>query len=446
MTKIAIAASAASLALGAMASAAPAIEPEPRVRGPQFARAEDRPSNLTEVLADLNKSFEAFKVENEKKLADLKKGVDDVVSTEKMARIDTDITELTKLSEETKAALEAIKLGGGGDAPDADVQAHATAWNQWMRRGAQQVEDSLGELQVKAALTTQSDPDGGYLVPEEVESGIDRVLGTVSAIRSLARVVQIGTNDYKKLVNLGGTGSGWVGEEQARPETATPTLSEILISSGEIYANPAVTQRTLDDAAFNVETWLADEVAIEFAEQEGVAFWSGNGINKPRGISTYDKVANGSYAWGKLGFVKTGAAADFHADVPADAIIDLYYSLKSGYRAGAAFLTSDATLSSVRKFKDGQDNYLWAPPTADMPATVLGKPVYTDDNLDAVGAGAFPMAFGNFARGYLITDRVGIRVLRDPYTNKPYVHFYTTKRVGGGVVNFEAIKLLKVSA
>lgn len=436
MTKIALAASAAPLAL---ASA-------PRVRGVVAARAKADPQNLEDTLAELNTSFEAFKAENEAKLAEVKKGFDDVVQTEKVERINADITALTKLAEDTKAAVDALKVGGGGgSAPDADKQAHAQAFNKWFRRGNQQVEDSLHDLQVKAGLTTQSDPDGGYLVPDEMEQGIDRVLGTVSAIRGLARVVNVGTDEYAKLVSLGGASSGWVGEEDSRSETDTPTLSKVVVNSGEIYANPAATQRSLDDAAFDVESWLAEEVSIEFAEQEGAAFWSGNGVDKPRGIRSYTTVANASYAWGKIGFVTTGAAATFASADPADAIIDLYYALRSGYRNGASFLTSDAVLGTVRKFKDGQDNYLWAPPTADMPATILGKPVATDDNVDALSAGAFPLAFGNFQRGYLITDRLGVRVLRDPYTNKPNVHFYTTKRVGGAVVNFEAIKLLKCS-
>jgi HK97 family phage major capsid protein len=257
--------------------------------------------------------------------------------------------------------------------------------------------------------------------------------------------VQVGTDEYAKLVSLGGAQSGWVGEEAARPETGTPTLSKILITSGEIYANPMATQRSLDDAAFDAEAWLAEEVSIEFAEKEGAAFWNGNGLNKPKGVRNYTAVANASYSWGKVGFVVTGAAAAFASSNPADAIIDLHYSLRAGYRNGATFLTSDAVLGTVRKFKDGQGNYLWAPPTADAPASILGKPVVTDDNVDALGANNFPMAFGNFQRGYLITDRVGIRVLRDPYTNKPNVGFYTTKRVGGGIVNFEAIKLLRCS-
>ncbi len=303
----------------------------------------------------------------------------------------------------------------------------------------------MADLEVKAALTTQSDPDGGYFVPTEMESTIDRVLGTVSAMRGMARKINISTDEYKKLVNMGGTTSGWVGEEDERANTDGPTIREILINVHEIYAQPLSTQKALDDWAINTESRLADEVATEFAEQEGAAFITGNGVKKPRGILSYNTVANASYAWGSLGYVVTGHASSFASSAPADALIDLFYSLKQGYRSNASFLTSDAVMGTIRKMKNTEGDYLWAAPTADMPATILGKPVYTDDNMNALGLSAFPVAFGDWSRGYLIADRVGIRVLRDPYTQKPYIKFYTTKRVGGGVVNFEAIKLLKCS-
>ncbi|MAY20308.1 MAG: phage major capsid protein [Erythrobacteraceae bacterium] len=422
-----------------------ALASAPRVRGIVAARAESQPSNVRETLDELNRAFAAFRDKNDERLAELERGRDDVVTNEHVDRINASVGELTQLVEAQQQTIDGLRAGGGaGDGASAEVRAHTDAFNNWFRRG-REPDAGMRELEVNAGLTTQSDPDGGYLAPEQMEGSIDRVLGTVSAIRGLSRVVSIGTAGYSKLVSLGGSGSGWVGEEDSRPETSTPTLSKIALSMGEVYANPAATQTALDDATFDVEAWLAEEVSIEFAEQEGAAFWSGNGINKPKGITSYNKVANGSYAWGKIGFTVTGAAAAFASTDPADAIIQLFYSLKSQYRNGASFLMSDAVMGTVRQFKDGQDNYLWAPPTVDGPATILGKPVATDDNVDALGANAFPMAFGNFQRGYLIADRTGVRVLRDPYTNKPNVHFYTTKRVGGGVVNFEAIKLLKCS-
>lgn len=420
-----------------------------RLRGVVSARAD---ANPVEIVNKLTETFNAFKEANDKEIADLKKGQADVVQTEKVDRINAEISALKKDVDAANAKAAAAIVGGAGnDNVDPAVAAHSAAFNTWFRKGDRAVDADMRELEVNAKMTTQSDPDGGYLVPEETEAGIDRVLGTVSTMRSLARVISIGTSTYKKLINVGGAGSGWVGEEEARPETDTPTLREIAINAAELYANPAITQTALDDARIDIAAWLADEVSIEFAEQEGAAFVAGNGVNKPRGVLSYTNVANASYEWGKLGYVATGAAADFATTsttvAKTDALIDLYYALKSGYRNNASWLMSDAVMATVRKFKDADGAYLWAPPTAAAGvATILGKPVYNDDNMQAVGAGTFPIAFGDFKRGYLIVDRFGVRVLRDPYTNKPFVHFYTTKRVGGGVVNFEAIKLLKIAA
>lgn len=420
-----------------------------RVRGIVAVRADA--SNPTEILNELKTTFEAFKAEREEEIKALKKGQEDVVRTEKVDRINTSITEINKALEDANKAIAALKIGGGGGGDIDPAKAeHTKAFNAWFRKGERAVDADLRDLEVKAALTTDSDPDGGYLVPEEMSNEIDRVAGTVSVMRSAATVMQIGTDAYKKLVNLGGTGSGWVGEKEARPETDTPTLAELVFNAMELYANPATTQRALDDARLNIEQWLADEVSTEFAEQEGAAFITGNGVNKPRGILGYDAVANASYTWGKLGFVVTGKADGFLVPTasvsPADALISAYYGLKAPYRNGASWMMADATQETVRKFKDADGKFIWQPPSgAAELATILGKPVLSDDNMDAVAADKFPIAFGNFARGYLIVDRFGTRVLRDPYTNKPYVHFYTTKRVGGGVKNFEAIKLVKVS-
>ncbi|AWI85162.1 phage major capsid protein [Alloyangia pacifica] len=423
--------------------------PAPKARGIVMVRADA--SNPTQVLADMKRAFEEFKAEREAEIADLKKGQQDVVRSEKIDKINTEISALQTSLDEANSTLAALRTGGnGGAGVDPDVAAHSTAFNSWFRRGERAIDANLHDLEVKAALTTESDPDGGYLVPEEMSTEIDRVVGTISAMRELATVMSIGTDTYKKLVSMGGAGSGWVGEKEKRDETGTPTLRELIFNTQELYANPAATQKALDDSRLDIAQWLANEVSTEFAEQEGLAFISGDGVNKPRGVMAYDTVANASYAWGKIGFVASGNAGGFAAPTssvsPADCLIDLYYALKQQYRNGASWLMSDATMGKVRKFKDAEGNFIWAPPagTADVP-TILGKPVSTDDNMDAVAANKFPISFGNFKRGYLIIDRFGIRVLRDPYTNKPYVHFYTTKRVGGGVQNFEAIKHLKIS-
>ncbi|MDJ0631095.1 MAG: phage major capsid protein [Rhodobacter sp.] len=442
MTKKLIAASAALAACAATTAI-------PGPRGIQYVRADM--SNPAAILAELQNAFSEFREEQTQAIADLRSGQEDVVRTEKVERINGQITELTQALETANQAIAGLQIGGGGGGQvDPAVAEHAQAFNSWFRRGDAAAEASLPQLQINAALSTDSNPDGGWLVPEEMANEVDRVVGTISAMRDIAMTMTIGTDTYKKLVGVGGTGSGWVGEKAARTETNTPTLEELIFNMMEVYANPAVTQRSLDDSRLDIAAWLANEVAIEFAEQEGAAFITGDGVNKPRGILSYDKVANASYAWGKTGFIVSGKADGFLAPTasvsPADCLVDLYYGLKQQYRNGATWVMSDATMATVRKFKDADGKFIWAPPgeTGEL-STVLGKPVVTDDNMEAVAANNFPVAFGNFLRGYLILDRFGIRVLRDPLTNKPYVNFYTTKRVAGGIQNFEAIKLLKIS-
>ncbi|MFZ2869852.1 phage major capsid protein [Zavarzinia sp.] len=409
-------------------------------RGAPYIRAEGNDPNA--ILAQMQTAFETFKAEHKREIEAVRK---DVIQTETVDRINASIGEYGRELDRVNAQLAALTVGAGGTKiNDPARAAHRSAFGGFFRKGT---EAGLRDLEIKAQLTTQSDPNGGYLVPVEMETTINRVLGTVSTFRSVAQVMPIGTSSYTKEVSMGGATAGWVDEEDARPETSTPTLRQLEFPVAEIYASPYATQTVLDDARLDIEAWLASEVSTTFADMEGAAFIAGNGVKKPRGLLSYDTVANGSYAWGKIGFTVTGGAAGFAATAPADAFIDLYHSLKQGYRGNARFLMSDVTLAASRKLKDGQGNYLWAPPTvAEAPSTILGKPVLTDDNMPSMSAGTFPVAFGDFARGYLILDRIGIRVLRNPYKVDGKVSFYTTKRVGGGVQNFEAIKLLKVAA
>jgi HK97 family phage major capsid protein len=404
-------------------------------------RAEPDPAAM---LVALNTAFDAFKAANDERLKGIDKKFDDVVTNEKVDKINGSITDLTKAIDDLNKKAAAGAMGGGNNPKDSpERRAYSTAFNHWFRTG--EGEASLNDLAVKATLTTQSKPDGGYLVSPEVETTIDRVMGLISVMRQIATVRQIGTDEYTKFVNMAGTGTGWVGETDARPNTGTPTLRKLDFPVMELYANPMATQKMLDDGTIiDVAGWLADEVNIAFAEQEGTAFITGDGNKKPRGLLAYPTIANASYAWGSVGFIATGNSAGFASSNPTDNLIDLYYALKPGYRNGASWLTSDVVMNSIRKFKDGQGNYIWAPPTGvDMPSTILGKAVYSDDNMQALGANAYPVAFGDFKRAYLILDRMGVRILRDPFTNKPYVQFYTTKRVGGGLQSFEAVKLLK---
>lgn len=418
--------------------------PAARRRGILLARADA--TDPKALFEDLRRTVETFKAEHQKELADIKKGLGDVVQTEKVDRINAEITSLQQTLDQVNATIAALRLGAGGraDETSADVRAHSAAFREYFKTGTG--EAGLRDLEVKAGLTSQSKPDGGYLTPGTTETAIDRVLGTVSAVRSLASVMQITSSSYSKFVNQGGAGSGWVGEEETSSETSTPTLRSLDFPVMELYAQPFTTQTLLDDGIVDIEAWLADEVSTTFAEQEGAAFVSGNGVKRPRGFLSYTAAANASYSWGNLGYIASGGAADFASSAPGDALIDLFYALKAGYRANASWIMNDATVGKIRKLKDGQGNYLWQPPSAAGGiATILEKPLVTDDNMPAVAANALAIAFGDFKRGYLILDRVGVRVLRDPYTVKGKVGFYTTKRVGGGVANFEAIKLLKIA-
>lgn len=401
---------------------------------------------LKETIQALGKAFDAFKAENDARLKEIeKKGAADPLLTEKVDKINADIAQISALKKQLDTLETAVAQGqfpgGGKNELDRVKAQHKDAFAKFFRKGA---EGGLRDLEVQAGLSTLSDPDGGFLVPEDYEQAIDRVALSVSAMRRLATVRTIGTDTYKKLVNQGGASSGWVGEKGARAETNTPTLTEIAINTKEIYAMPAATQTLLDDSRVDIAGWLADEVSIEFSEQESEAFINGNGVEQPKGIAAYAMAANSSYVWGKVGYITSGNASLVN---DLDKLIDLQHALKPVYRNGAAWLMNDATLATIRKMKDGDGNYIWVPGLKDgAPDTLLGKPVEIDDNVDDIGAGKYPIFFANFKRAYLIIDRQGVRVLRDPYTSKPYVLFYTTKRVGGGIVMYEAIKALKVSA
>jgi len=404
---------------------------------------------IKKMIEDLGRTYEDFKADNDARLKEIEaKGHADPILAEKVEKISAAIGEMSEMKRQLEALETTISRNGivGGDGKTDKVKAeHAKAFENWFRHGGDANLEAIKQLQVQAGLSTLSDPDGGYVIaPPEFDSAIDRVAGTLSAMRRLASVRSIGTNEFKKLVNKGGATSGWVAEKESRTETDTPTLVQIAINTKEIYAEPGATQIMLDDSKINIASWLADEVSIEFNEKEGAAFISGDGVAKPRGIAGYPFVANASYEWGKVGYIAGGHATLLNN---TDKLIDLQHALKSVYRNGACWLMNDATCAKIRQFKDGEGNYLWKPGLIEgKPDTLLGKPVEYDDNIDDIGAEKYPIFFGYFKRAYLIIDRMGIRILRDPYTIKGNVLFYTTKRVGGGIISFEAIKALKIAA
>jgi len=384
-------------------------------------------ADINDTINNLGSAFEEFKSTNDSRIKAEVKGAVDVLVEEKLGRINSDLSALQ--AQVTDVAVKSNRVGASDR--DVDGEAHTGAFEKWARKG---IEGDLEALEKKAITLNNGDASGGFLVPETWEVGIRDDLRTLSPIRSRSTVIQVSSDDYRYLKNLRGLQTGWVGETDARPETATPTLSETKVPMGEIYANPAASQRALDDAFFDLEGWLNQNISEEFAIEENKAFVTGNGINKPMGI----------LATAGLPTVASGAAA---AISNPDVIVEMIYKMSAAYRSGAAFYGNGATTAGLRKLKDGQGNYIWQPGlVAGTPATLGGYEQVELEDMPAVAAGAFPMFFANLRQGYMIADRIGIRTLRDPYTHKPFVHFYATKRVGGMVQDAKAFVVLKVQA
>ena len=391
------------------------------------------------ALHEMMAAFEAFKGANDARLDEIeRKASADSLLEEKVARIDRAVAaaqaRLDRVSSE--ARRPPIGEGAGPAAPDG-VELKA-AFDGYLRVGA--------GLEVKAGLSTAPN-SGGYLAPEQTERAIERRLMAGSPMREIATVRTVAAGVFRKPVSIAGVGSGWVAETAARPETDPATLALLEFPAADLYACPAATQTLLDDALVDLDEWLAGEVEDAFAAQETEAFVNGDGVNKPRGFLDYDIVADGGQDWGEIGYVAAGAAGAFDPDSPTDRLIDLVYAPKAQYRPNARFVMNRRTVSTVRKFKDADGNYIWQPAQrAGETASLLGYPVAEIETMPDVAADAAAIAFGDFRRGYLIVDRAGVRVLRDPYSAKPYVLFYTTRRVGGGVQDFDAIKVMKFAA
>jgi HK97 family phage major capsid protein len=401
------------------------------------------PDTMTAAFEDFMGAFEAFKETNDRRLGELEsKLTADVVTRDKMDRIARTMDEQKRVIDQLALKKARPALGRSGEA-NLETMEHKAAFESYIRRGDEQ---ALRELEAKA-FSIGSASDGGYLVPNETDTEIGRRLSVVSPIRAMATVRQVSGAVLKKPFALSGMATGWVSETAARPQTTTPQLAELSFPTMELYAMPAATAALLDDAAVDIENWIASEVDIAFGEQEGTAFVSGDGTNKPKGFLSYTNVDEASWSWGNIGYIATGAAGAFRTSGPSDTLIDAIYALKAGHRQNAAFVMNRRTQAEIRKFKDADGNYLWRPPVAaGEQASLMGFPIAEAEDMPDIGANSTAIAFGNFAAGYLVVDRTGVRVLRDPYSAKPYVLFYTTKRVGGGVQNFEAIKLIKFAA
>jgi HK97 family phage major capsid protein len=288
--------------------------------------------------------------------------------------------------------------------------------------------------------------DGGFALPREIDAVIDATLKSISPIRSIANLVRVGSAGYRKLVTQNGVASGWAAENATRPETATPLFNEIVPPMGDLYANPSASQAMLDDAAFDVEGWLAGEIATEFAKAEGSAFVNGNGVNKPKGFLTFATAStpDATRPFGTLQHIASGAAGDFIPTNPQDRLVDLVQALRAPYRQGAVWVMNSATLARIRKFKTSDGAFIWQPSlSAGTANTLLGYPVIESEDMPDIAGNSLSIAFGNFSAGYLIAERSETNILRDPFTNKPFVNFYATKRIGGTVSNSEAIKLMR---
>ncbi len=400
--------------------------------------------DVASAFEDFARAFEAFKEANDTRLSELETRLSgDVVTEEKLTRIDAALDDAKRRLDRLALDRSRPPLGGSPEALRDPARAeHKTAFHAYIRSGEAA---GLKRLEEKA-LSAGSGPDGGYLVPDTVETDVLRRLAAISPIRAISSVRVISGGQYKRAFSTTGPSTGWVGESAARPQTAGPTLSEMSFPAMELYAMPAATQTLLDDAVVDIDRWIAEEVEAAFAEQEGAAFVSGDGVNKPKGFLASDIVEDELWEWGKLGAVHTGGAT-FPPSNPSDVLVELVYALKAGYRQNASFVMNRRTQSAIRKFKDANGQYLWAPPASlGLSATLMGFPVVEAEDMPDIAAGSCAVAFGDFRRGYLVVDRAGLRVLRDPYSAKPYVLFYTTKRVGGGVQDYAAIKLLKFAA
>ncbi|MEL6452027.1 MAG: phage major capsid protein [Pseudomonadota bacterium] len=315
---------------------------------------------------------------------------------------------------------------------------HQKAFNAYLRSGE---DDGLRGLELEGkSLSSAVNSDGGYLVDPVTSDTVKSVLNATASIRSIAAVVNVEATSYDVLVDHTDVGAGWATETATQTETDTPTIDRITIPLHELSALPKASQRLLDDSAFDIEAWLAGRIADKFARAEAAAFINGDGIDKPKGFLTHTSVDNDVWAWGNLGYVPTGVAGD----VTAEAIIDVVYALGAEYRANATFVMNSKTAGLVRKLKDNDGRFLWSDGlAAGQPATLMGYPVLIAEDMPDAGAGADAIAFGDFAAGYTVAERPDLRVLRDPFSAKPHVLFYATKRVGGDVSDFAAIKLLK---
>ena len=428
-------------------------------------------ASVAEAIDKIANAFEEYKRTNDERIEAVRKGAGTADFDAKLSRIEKEIAQL----EEQRGRLEKLETklsrpnaGGGERGESPEAEAYKSAFLAWVRNpgdperrmALQQRAKELKRVEAKAfgdddgfetrasQTVTSTGSAGGFALPEVIERQILRLTLDISPIRQIATVRTVSSPDYKELVDLGGAGFEWVGETDARSQTNTPDLAEVAPTFGTASAKPQASEEALDDLFFDVENWLISSAAEAIAQGEGAAFVSGDGTRKPTGFLAGPApvgAADASRAFGTLQYVASGQAAALPTS--ADVFLDLVYSLRARYRANARWVTSKAVLAALRKYKDSQGQYLWQPSMqAGQPATFLGYPITEAEDMPAVAANAFPLAFGDFKEGYLICDRVGMRITRDEITTPGFVKFYVRKRVGGKLRNTQAIKLLKIAA
>lgn len=398
-------------------------------------------SEVVKLVEKMNEEWTQFKSENDRRLKEIEaKGRADPLTEEKIAKASAAIGDIQKQLEAMAAKMNRPGVGAGaGGNESEDVAAHRKAFRQFIAKGAV---GNLLELQQKV-LSIGVDADGGFAVPEQLDTTIGKMEINATPMLGEVSSMALAAESYEKLYDLRGTTTGWVGETDARPETNTPTLASFKPLYGEIYAFPFATQRMLDDAMFDPEAWLAAGVSEAFGIAADLAIISGDGVKKPKGILAYPLAATGdaARAFGTIEKLHTGTAGTFSSDN----LLDLIRKLKPGYRQSAKWLMAGTTVDVVRKLKDTTGQYVWAPGlTAGEQSTLFGKPIVEDENMPLVGAAASAIILGDLKRAYKFVNLRGIRVLRDPYAVKGKVGFYTTQRVGGGVEDTSALKVLSL--
>ena len=435
----------------------------------------DDPSikSVGEALDKIATAFDEYKKTNDARIEAIKAGKSTADFEAKLARIDEHIGTLEDVKSrlekaETKLARPGAQGGSRDDRVSPEAEAYKSAFLSWVRSPddldrrslLQQRAKDLRRVEAKAfgdddgfetrasQTATTTGAAGGFALPEVIERQIARLSLDIGPIRQIATVRTVGSPDYKELIDVGGAAFEWVGETDPRNQTNTPDLAEVAPTFGMASAKPQASEESLDDLFFDVENWLIESASEAIAQGEGAAFVSGNGTKKPTGFLAGPAplaTADSSRAFGTLQYIPSLQAAAMPTS--ADTFYDLIYALRARYRANARWVTSKLLVAALRKYKDTANNYLWQPSlVAGEPSTFMGYPIVEAEDMPAVGAGAFPLAFGDFKEGYLIADRVGMRMTRDEITTPGFVKFYVRRRVGGKLRNTQAIKLLKIAA